>query len=62
MTRTLAAAALALAAVATPASAAYDPWDVVDKVLGSCMDCVPQVACVSPRPPCPVDIWIPPLP
>jgi hypothetical protein len=62
MRRSLAAAALAVAALAVPASAGFDPWTLVHDPLEECMDCVPQVACVHQYPACPVDIWIPPLP
>ncbi len=46
MRRSLAAALLVAVAVATPAVA--DPVELVDKLIGECMDCVPsQIMCVT---------------
>ena len=55
MRRSLTAAVLALAAI--------EPWTIVEKVIGECMDCWPQIMCVGPHPPCPVnELIVPPRP
>ena len=62
MRRSLAAAALALAALASPASAAIEPWKIIGDVFGECMDCFPQVMCVN-YPRCPLaEVIDPPTP
>lgn len=64
MRRTLAAAAVALAAFSTPASAGFNPWDYVENPLENCMDCFPQIMCVTPHLDCPLHTLIdwPPVP
>ena len=63
MRRSLTAAALAVAAFAMPASAAIEPWTIVEKVVDGCMDCWPQIMCAGPNPPCPVnELIVPPRP
>lgn len=54
MRRSLAAAALAVAALAAPASAGFNPWDYVENPLEECMDCFPMIMCVN-YPRCPLD-------
>ena len=62
MRRSLTAAALALAALAAPASAEIPIWDYVQNPLENCMDCFPQVMCVN-YPRCPVSSLVdPPTP
>lgn len=41
MRRTLAATAIALLALAAPASAGPDPLQIVKDTIGECMDCIP---------------------